>query len=53
MKEKNYSAEEMTTLCDRMLTEKDPDRALELAKELRERLGVWVKELEKIRHDAP
>jgi hypothetical protein len=42
MKEKNYSAEEMTTLCGRMLTEKNPERALELAEELRERLGEWV-----------
>jgi hypothetical protein len=52
MQEKNYSAEGMTTLCDRMLTEKDPERALELAEELRERLGVWVKELEESKRDS-
>jgi hypothetical protein len=47
LQEKKYAATEMTTLCDRMLTERDPERALELAQKLRERLGEWVKRLEK------
>jgi hypothetical protein len=52
MQEKNYSAEVMTTLCNRMMTERDPERALELAAELRERLRVWVKELEESKRDS-
>jgi hypothetical protein len=52
MTRKNYSAELMTTLCDRMLTERDPERVLELAEELRERLGVWIKELEESKSDS-
>jgi hypothetical protein len=52
MQEKDYLAGEMTTLCDRMLTETDPERALELAEELRERLAVWVKELEESKKDS-